>query len=151
MVCLGNICRSPLAEGIMKYKIKEQGLDWKVASAGTSAWHTGEQPDSRSIATARKNGIDISKQRARQLKPHDLRQFDLVLAMDRANHRQILRQATTNEQKEKVQLIMNFAHPGNDENVPDPFWDNDGFEKVYDMLDQACDGILERLAVAKEQ
>jgi low molecular weight protein-tyrosine phosphatase len=151
MVCLGNICRSPLAEGIMKYKIKQHGLDWQVDSAGTSAWHTGEHPDHRSIATARQNGIDISGQRARQLKPHDLDNFDLVLAMDSSNLRNILHHATTKKQQDKVQLILNFSRPGSNENVPDPYWDDNGFEKVFHMLDEACEGVVEQLAVNNEQ
>ncbi|TAK40737.1 MAG: low molecular weight phosphotyrosine protein phosphatase [Saprospiraceae bacterium] len=146
MVCLGNICRSPLAEGIMKHKIKQQGLDWQVDSAGTSAWHTGEHPDHRSIITARQNGIDITDQQARLFKPHDLDNFDLVLAMDDSNRRDILRFATTKKQHDKVHLILNFSHPGSDQSVPDPYWDDNGFEKVFQMLDEACNGVLEHLA-----
>jgi protein-tyrosine phosphatase len=143
MVCLGNICRSPLAEGIMKQKIEQKALPWEVDSAGTGAWHTGEQPDPRSIATARKKGIDITTQRARQLKPHDLERFDLVLAMDSSNYREILRHSGSKEQEEKVHLIMNFVQPGRNINVPDPYWDDDGFEKVFDMLDEACERVIE--------
>lgn len=145
MVCLGNICRSPLAEGILKTKIAKHNLDWKVDSAGTGPWHVGEQPDRRSIATARKYGIDITDQRARQLEPIDLDRFDLVLAMDSSNYQDILRHATSKEHEEKVDLIMNFRAPGFNENVPDPYYDNDGFEIVYRMLDEACDEIVERL------
>ncbi|MCB0619215.1 MAG: low molecular weight phosphotyrosine protein phosphatase, partial [Saprospiraceae bacterium] len=82
MVCLGNICRSPLAEGILKEKIKENGLPWEVDSAGTGSWHVGEPPDPRSVAVARAHGIDILDQRARQFRPADFRQFDLIFAMD---------------------------------------------------------------------
>ncbi|MFQ5445575.1 MAG: low molecular weight protein-tyrosine-phosphatase [Saprospiraceae bacterium] len=151
MVCLGNICRSPLAEGIMKYKIAQYGLDWTVDSAGTGAWHVGEHPDPRSISTARRHGIDIAGQKARQFQPHDLNRFDLVLAMDRSNYRNILRRASTQEQKEKVQLIMNFIRPGRNESVPDPYWDDNGFEKVFQMLDEACEGVVEQLTVKNEQ
>ncbi|MCU0346272.1 MAG: low molecular weight phosphotyrosine protein phosphatase [Saprospiraceae bacterium] len=145
MVCLGNICRSPLAEGILQHKIEQHGLDWQVDSAGTGAWHTGQQPDSRSIATARKYSIDISRQRARQLKPHDLDRFDLVLAMDSQNYRDILHLATTKEQQEKVKLIMNYVTPGRNQAVPDPYWDDNGFEQVYSMLEQACDQLIAQL------
>jgi len=144
MVCLGNICRSPLAEGILKTKISERGLDWKVDSSGTGSWHIGELPDRRSIAVARKYGIDITDQRARQFHPNDLSEFDLILAMDSSNYQNIVRHATSKEQEGKVELIMNFRTPGMNENVPDPYWDDNGFENVYHMLNEACDEILEK-------
>ena len=147
MVCLGNICRSPLAEGIMQRKISERGLDWRVDSAGTGAWHIGEKPDSRSIATARQHGIDLTQQRARQLKPHDLDRFDLVLAMDSQNYRDILSLATSKEQEGKVQLIMNFATPDRNQAVPDPYWDDNGFDQVFEMLEVACGKVVERFNV----
>lgn len=147
MVCLGNICRSPLAEGIMAYKISKNGLSWNVDSAGTGAWHVGELPDHRSISTARHHGIDISRQRARQFRPVDLDTFDLVLAMDSSNYNDILRHADTGEKREKVKLIMNFVHPGRNLSVPDPYWNDDGFEAVYGMLDQACDNIIQHFEV----
>lgn len=144
MVCLGNICRSPLAEGIMKNKIKKCGLGWEVDSSGTGSWHTGERPDRRSIAVARKHGIDITDQRARQLRPDDLTAFDLILAMDSSNYQNILQYAKTKEEEKKVELIMNFRTPGKNENVPDPYWDDNGFENVFQMLDEACESILEK-------
>ncbi|MCB0518327.1 MAG: low molecular weight phosphotyrosine protein phosphatase [Lewinellaceae bacterium] len=147
MVCLGNICRSPLAEGIMQHKINEQGLKWEVDSAGTGSWHVGELPDRRSIAIGRKYGVDITYQRARQFKPHDLENFDLVLAMDSSNYQDIIRHAVSKEQAEKVHLIMNFVSPGRNEAVPDPYWDDDGFEQVFRMLDEACDRIIEHYEV----
>lgn len=147
MVCLGNICRSPLAEGIMAHKVKQLGLNWQVDSAGTGAWHTGELPDHRSIATARKYSIDITGQRARQLKPHDLERFDLILAMDSSNYQDILHHAVSKKQEEKVHLIMNFVSPGRNQNVPDPYWNDDGFEQVFGMLDEACDRIIEHFEV----
>jgi protein-tyrosine phosphatase len=142
MVCLGNICRSPLAEGIMLQKIKDNALDWEVDSAGTSGWHIGELPDSRSIETAKQHGLDITYQRSRQLKASDLNDFDLILAMDSSNYSNILRLATTTAQKEKVKLILNYAYPGQNRAVPDPYYDG-GFEKVYQMLDLACAKLLE--------
>lgn len=145
MVCLGNICRSPLAEGIMQQKLLEKGLDWQVDSAGTGAWHVGEKPDQRSIQTARRHQIDIGQQRARQLKPHDLDRFDLILAMDSQNYRDILRHATSKAQEEKVHLIMNFVSPGRNQAVPDPYWDDNGFEQVFEMLDLACERVIEQV------
>ncbi len=145
MVCLGNICRSPLAEGIMKEKVRRHGLDWHVDSAGTGGWHEGERPDSRSIRVGRKYGIDIASQRARKIKHGDITEFDLILTMDTDNHdavRSMARQINADENK--VQMIMNFLHPGQNISVPDPYWNNDGFEEVYHMLDKACDKVVER-------
>ena len=144
MVCLGNICRSPLAEGILQDKIQQNGLDWQVDSAGTGSWHVGKHPDPRSIAIARKHGLDISQQYARQFQADDLSRFDLIFAMDSSNYQNILKEATTENQKSKVQLIMNMAKPNYNQSVPDPYWDNDGFENVYQMLDAACAAIIEK-------
>lgn len=149
MVCLGNICRSPLAEGIMQEKIREQGLDWTVDSAGTGSWHIGEKPDTRSIAVARKHHIDISRQRARQFKASDLQEYDLILAMDRSNFRNIQSLGGKDRESEKVHLIMEFAQPGNGTDVPDPYWNDDGFEQVYQMLDRACEQVIDRLLAGK--
>jgi len=144
MVCLGNICRSPLAEGILKNKAISNNLDWEVDSAGTSSFHNGELPDSRSIAVAKQHGIDIIDQRSRLFVKEDLDQFDLILAMDSSNYQNILKLASSEEQKEKVKLIMNYEKPGYNQAVPDPYWNNDGFEGVYQMLDRACDKIIEQ-------
>ncbi len=146
MVCLGNICRSPLAEGILKAKIKKAGLDWSVDSAGTGGWHVGELPDSRSIAIAKTKGIDLTDQRARQFEAEDLDDFDLIFAMDSSNYTNIMRFAKTETQKQKVQMIMNMVQPGYNQSVPDPYYDNDGFALVYEMLDKACDKIIEEYA-----
>lgn len=142
MVCLGNICRSPLAEGIMKDKIKKHQLDWEVESAGTGAWHVGELPDPRSIKVGKENNIDITDQRAQQFKAAHLNEFDLVLAMDSSNYQNIIRLASTPQQENKVKLIMNYAKPGMNVNVPDPYYGDNGFDQVYNMLDEACDAIL---------
>jgi protein-tyrosine phosphatase len=144
MVCLGNICRSPLAEGIMKAKIKDAGLDWQVDSAGTGSWHIGKLPDSRSIDVAAKHGLDLTDQRAQQFKARHLEEFDLIFAMDSSNYQNILKLATNSKQKDKVQLMMNMADEGRNQSVPDPYWDDDGFEQVYQMLDRACAGVLEK-------
>ena len=146
MVCLGNICRSPLAEGILKNKILERNLDWSVDSAGTSSWHIGEPPDSRSVAIAEDNGIDITRQGARQFKSEDFDKFDLILAMDSSNYNNILNLARDPSDFNKVKLIMNFLHPDRNIAVPDPYYDN-GFPKVYQMLSEACDKIVERYTV----
>lgn len=146
MVCLGNICRSPLAEGIMKTKVQEAGLEWQVDSAGTGSWHVGKLPDSRSIDVARKHGLDITDQRARQFKAYDLDKYDLIFAMDASNYQDITKLAQNDIQKNKVQMIMNIASPGMNQGVPDPYWGNDGFENVYQMLELACGKVIERYA-----
>ena len=148
MVCLGNICRSPLAEGILKFKVLQRGLNWVVDSAGTGFWHVGDSPDRRSIAVARQHGIDISDQRARQFQPADFERFDRILVMDTQNRQDVLRLARHDGHRAKVQLILDQLHPGQDRSVPDPYYDDDGFEAVFRMLDAACeqllDGFLER-------
>jgi protein-tyrosine phosphatase len=146
MVCLGNICRSPLAEGIMKSKIQQKGLDWEVDSAGTGHWHIGQLPDKRSIAIAKKYNIDITDQRGKQLRSKDLDTFDRIFAMDTANYRDILRLATTDTQREKVDLIMNLLNTGSNQDVPDPYYDDNGFEEVFRMLEAACDAFVEKMA-----
>ena len=144
MVCLGNICRSPLAEGILESKVNKLGLDWLVDSAGTSAYHVGELPDHRSIATAKTHGIDISGQRARQFVPSDFEAFDLILVMDASNYQNVVRLAKTETAKQKVMMVMNLAEPNKNIQVPDPYYGNDGFELVYEMLDSACEALLLR-------
>lgn len=144
MVCLGNICRSPLAEGILKEKIKAKSLDWTVDSAGTGSWHAGDPPDPRSIAVAATHGLDITTQRGRQIKPIDLEDYDLIFAMDSSNYQNILQLTSSDIQREKVQLVMNMEKPGYNQNVPDPYYGDDGFEAVYQMLDRACTAIVEK-------
>ena len=139
MVCLGNICRSPLAEGIMKRKAAERGLGWVVDSAGTGSWHAGELPDRRSIDTARQFGIDITDQRARQFRPADLDLFDRIFVMDAQNLRDVLRHAQHDGHRAKVDLILNQLYPGENRSVPDPYYDDDGFAEVFRMLDTACE------------
>lgn len=144
MVCLGNICRSPLAEGILAVKAKENDLNWQVGSAGTSSWHIGELPDPRSIAIAKKYGVDITYQRAQQLQTKDLETFDLIFAMDASNYQKIMELAATDDQKQKVKMIMNEVNIGSNQSVPDPYWDDNGFEQVFQMLSEACDQIIEK-------
>jgi len=143
MVCLGNICRSPLAEGILQHKIQERQLGWEVDSAGTGNWHIGEPPDPRSIQIAQHYSIDITNQRARQFERQDFERYDLILAMDLSNYNNILRLADSKEAEEKVQLIMNYVDPKRNQSVPDPYWNDDGFEQVFKMLEEACEQLIE--------
>ncbi len=143
MVCRGNICRSPLAEGILKYKVRQHGLDWIVDSAGTDAWHVGELPDVRSIAVAQRFGIDITDQRARQFKPEDFERFDDIFVMDKRNLRDVLRLAPYQRHRQKVRLLLDVLYPSEGREVPDPYYgDADGFESVFRLIEAACDGLI---------
>ena len=147
MVCLGNICRSPIAEGILQSKIEKYGLPWTVDSAGTSSWHSGECPDDRAIDIAKKYGVDISCQKSRQFSPYDFEKFDRIYAMDASNYQNIVRLALTDEEKNKVGMILNEATPGTNRQVPDPYWNDNGFDDVYKMLDEACEAVVKKYAV----
>lgn len=144
MVCLGNICRSPLAEGILQSKLpKDQFI---VDSAGTGEWHIGKQPDSRSISIANKNGLDISLQRGRQFTSEDFENFDYIYVMDSNNYNDVCSLAKNDEQRQKVKLLLNELFPGENVDVPDPYFGlQNGFESVYEMIDQACDVIADKL------
>ncbi len=142
MVCLGNICRSPLAHGILDAKIKENNLDWEVDSAGTSNFHQGESPDHRSIEEAFQNGIDISEQNSRPFAHKDLEYYDEILVMDKSNYQHILSMCQSEGQKAKVKLIMDYTYPGEGIEVPDPYYVN-GFDVVFEMLDAAIDHMIE--------
>ena len=120
MVCLGNICRSPLAEGILKAKVSH--LNVEVDSAGTAAYHVGEQPDLRSIEIAKKYNIDLSNQRARQFCTNDFDEFDKIYAMDTSNYANIIALARNESDKEKVDLILNEIDPKSFQSVPDPYY-----------------------------
>ena len=148
VVCLGNICRSPLAEGLLQREIEQRGLDWEVDSAGTGAWHVGEAPDRRSVVVARTHGLDITHQRARQIRPADLAEYDLILAMDESNKRNILALARSEEERAKVHTILDFTgiRP-EDPNVPDPYY-NDGFPDVYRLLEAATAKTVEKILAA---
>lgn len=139
MVCLGNICRSPLAEGILQSKVGDKHL---VDSAGTGDWHVGEQPDRRSIAVAKKYGVDISDQRAMHFNPVFFEEFDLIFAMDKQNSIDLQQLARNEEERNKIKLILKEGL-GEAINVPDPYYDNDdAFEHVYQLLDKATDGLI---------
>ncbi|MFO7723003.1 MAG: low molecular weight protein-tyrosine-phosphatase [Bacteroidales bacterium] len=145
MVCLGNICRSPMAEGILKHKLENAGVKAIVDSAGTSAWHAGEAPDHRAVQECRKNGVDISKQRSRPFTAEDLDNFDLIFAMDQENYQNIMQKVTNDEQAKRVHLIMNTVSPDRNMPVPDPYYGGpQGFTNVFRLLEQASDKIVEQ-------
>lgn len=145
MVCLGNICRSPLAQGILSAKVDSDQVF--VDSAGTAAYHVGEQPDERSIAIARVNGIDISNQSARKFTKEDFHDFDHIFVMDQSNLENVLNQADSEEEKNKVQLILSLADGASNE-VPDPYYGGEeGFELVYNLLDDACDYMVKHTLI----
>lgn len=145
MVCLGNICRSPLAEGILKTKINQEKVF--VDSAGTAAYHVGNLPDKRSIAVAKKYGIDITIQKARKFTFEDFKNFDVIYAMDKSNYQNIIALSSSDEELAKVKMILNEPQPNKNYSVPDPYYGGDsGFENVYRMLDDACDVIAEKIA-----
>ena len=140
MVCLGNICRSPLAEGILKNKAKH--LNVIVDSAGTANYHIGKNPDIRSIEIAKKNGIDIKNQIARQFTKHDFKNFDVIYAMDKQNYHDIVQKASSDFEKKKEKSFLNEIKT-NIDSVPDPYYGGEnGFVKVYKMLDKACEKII---------
>lgn len=145
MVCLGNICRSPLAEGILRSKL-DPAL-FEVDSTGTGAWHVGNTPDPRSIAVAKKNGLDISKLRGRQFSSQDFQDFDHIYVMDSSNLENVLKLANSPSDKNKVAMILDTLFPGEKVDVPDPYHGlDDSFDRVYDMLEEACSVIAKRLS-----
>lgn len=146
MVCLGNICRSPLAEGILRHKCAQKNLDWHIDSAGTGKWHMGSAPDKRSVQVAIQNGIDISEQRARSTNSSDYEEYDLIFAMDTSNYRDLMRWAFDKEEENKIKLIMEEVYPDENRSVPDPYFDDNGFQTVFEMLDKACTKIIEKYA-----
>lgn len=144
MVCLGNICRSPLAEGILASKLPKN--KFKVDSAGTGSWHIGNAPDERSIITAKKNGILISNQKCRQITTNDFDYFDYIYVMDNTNYNDVLQLSENQEHRKKVQLILNELFPNENVDVPDPYYGlQNGFDSVYQMLNEACDLIAKKL------
>jgi len=146
MVCLGNICRSPLADGILRDKIKSNKLQIEIDSCGTSSHHVGQQPDERMMETALKHGCDISTLRARQFKVADFNNFDIIYVMDSSNYNNVIKLASSESDKEKVKLFLNELYPNKNMAVPDPYYGGDqGFEDVYDLVDRATDVIIEKL------
>jgi protein-tyrosine phosphatase len=146
-VCLGNICRSPLAEGVFRAVLAERGLDrdFLIESAGTGGWHAGELPDRRSIAVAASHGVDISEQRARKVLPQDFSRFDLILGMDRSNVAD-LRALAPAARRDRIHLFLEFAQ-GKARDVPDPYYDGpEAFAEVYRMVREASEALATRLA-----
>ncbi len=146
-VCLGNICRSPTAEGIFRHLVAEKGLDsyFEIDSAGTSAYHEGEAANSKSRQTARSHGISLDS-RARRFEYSDLEYFDLILAMDRENHSDILQLDSAGHHEGKVLLMREFDPDPGDKEVPDPYFGGmDGFERVFDVVHRSCVNLLDQL------
>ncbi|HIA37811.1 MAG TPA: low molecular weight phosphotyrosine protein phosphatase [Flavobacteriales bacterium] len=146
MVCLGNICRSPLAEGLLREKVQKRGLNVEVDSCGTAAYHVGEAPDSRMILTAHSHGIDISTLMGRQFTVNDFDEFDQIFAMDSSNYHNIISLARNDADIDKVSFLLDQIKPGENMSVPDPWYGGDkGFEKVYELIDTACENIAKNL------
>ena len=144
MVCLGNICRSPLAEGILTSKTKHTNV--VVDSAGTAGYHIGSLPDSRSIEIADKYNINLRNQRARQISRIDFEKFDIIYAMDTNNYAHLIALADNKKERAKIRMILNEINPNLCESVPDPYYGGDnGFQKVYDMLEKACNKIVAQI------
>jgi protein-tyrosine phosphatase len=140
MVCLGNICRSPLAHGVMEHLAQQNGLNWEVDSAGTGGWHVGLQPDSRSIAIAKKYGLDISGQSCRKFDISDFERFDQILVMDYSNLNDVRALARNEEEHNKISLFLK------DTIVPDPYYEDDQFDPVYQMIEKRCKELIEEFA-----
>lgn len=144
MVCLGNICRSPLAEGILLSKLPKD--IFYVDSAGTGDWHVGQKPDPRSIAVAKKYGVDITQLRGRQITPADLEEFDLIYVMDISNKKNVLNLTSDKKHHSKVDLILNALFPNENVDVPDPYYgDENDFEHVFKLLEESCEIIAKKL------
>ncbi|CAN1497622.1 Wzb Protein-tyrosine-phosphatase [Flavobacteriaceae bacterium] len=144
MVCLGNICRSPIAEGLLSSKLPKD--TFIVDSCGTGNWHVGKQPDLRSISISKKNGLDISNQKCRQIESADFDTFDYIYVMDGSNYSDVVSLSQNDSQKNKVKLILNELFPNENMDVPDPYFGlENGFELVYKMLDETCEIIAKKL------
>lgn len=141
IVCLGNICRSPLGHGCLEHLVSEAGLEWEVDSAGTGAWHIGNMPDKRAIAVAKKNNIDISHQRARQIQTSDFDKFDHIFVMDQQNYDDVLALAANDKQRSKVKLFL-----GEETYVKDPYWDDTLFEPVFNQIFDHSRQLIEELS-----
>lgn len=145
MVCLGNICRSPLAEGILQDKAFRAGLSWSVESAGTNGYHTGEAPHPLSRKVALLNGIDISAQRSRRFRADDYRVYDRIYAMAGDVMDDIRRIAKTQYDPDKTDLLLNELYPGRNQDVPDPWYGPEpGYHEVYRLIEKACDAIIDK-------
>jgi protein-tyrosine phosphatase len=149
MVCLGNICRSPLAEGILQHKANNAGLNWEIDSAGTGGYHIGQQPHKLSQKIAQLNGIDISTQSCRQFVKEDIAAFDRIFVMDNDNYNEVKRISKDAWDDTKVDLILNSLYPGENREVPDPWYGTEkDYHHVFDLLDKACEKIIEELVIS---
>lgn len=133
-----------MAEGILRQKILENKLNWTVDSAGTADYHVGEAPDERAIRKMEEYNIDISMLTGRQFNRKDFDQFDRIFTMDRENYDNVLSLTRNGQDSEKVSMILDLAYPNEERSVPDPYWNNDGFEEVYQMLNEACNKLIEK-------
>ena len=146
MVCLGNICRSPMADGLLRKKVKDNALDVFVDSAGTGDYHVGEAPDKRMRETASAKQYPIDELRARQFTKTDFQEFDRIYVMDKSNRDNVLRLAQSPEDRQKVKLILDELYPREGREVPDPYFGGQkGFEDVFQMLDLVTDKIIKQL------
>ncbi len=151
MVCLGNICRSPIAEGILKHKAEQHGLDWIVESAGTNSYHTGEAPHRFSQKVCKQHGIDISGQRARTFTAADFGKYDKIYVLAGDVYDNVQRIGGQNAAMKKVDYLLNELNPGSNESVTDPWYGNEeGYQPVYDIIEQACDAIIRRYGYLKK-
>lgn len=147
MVCLGNICRSPLAEGILREKIRKAGLHWTVDSAGTANYHIGDSPHHLSQKVAKLNGVDISYLQGRQFDKHDILHFDKIYVMDANNYEEVKNMSRELWDETKVDLLLNELYPFENREVPDPWYGpEEGYHQVYKMISEACDAILTKYA-----
>jgi protein-tyrosine phosphatase len=152
MVCLGNICRSPLAEGILADKVSKAGFNWFIDSAGTAGYHIGEQPHVLSRQTAASHGIDISKQKGRQFIQDDMGRFDKIYVMDLDNFQEVKRIAGAAWDDSKVSLLLDQLYPGENREVPDPWYGTQtDFQYVYALLDKACDALINHLTAQNKR
>lgn len=149
MVCLGNICRSPLAEGILQHKAWQAGLKWSVESAGTSGFQKGEEPHPLSQKVARQKGIDISQQRARKFEAQDFERFDKIYAMSQDIIDDMKHIAKNKFDEKKVELLLNESFPGKNMDIPDPWFGLEpGFHQTYKIIEEACDAIIKKYSAS---
>lgn len=145
MVCLGNICRSPLAEGILQYKAQQAGLNWQVESAATGSWEIGKPPHPLSRKIAAMNGINISGKRCRQFRKEDMLNFDFIYVMDDSNYEDVKMISSDLWNESKVDLLMNELYPGENRSIPDPYFGSErDYHRVFELIDKACNKLIER-------
>ena len=150
-VCTGNICRSPLAEGILRNKFTKYGIEGEIDSCGFEPFHIGDSPDHRAKKIAEQNSIDLDSIRSRLFQPTDFDKFDQIFVMDSNHYQSVMEIARNQKDRKKVDYIMNHVHPGSNKHVKDPYYDSFGaFEEVFDQLDQACEAIAQNILASKE-